>query len=87
MSCDNHTFDYIVIDKDLAKIQERCDECRLVLVCHTDNHIFNNSTRKNLGIRTVKTCARAFVKMFVIEKKGEIEVSLSSMLGDLQCTI
>jgi len=59
----------------------------LVLVCHTDNHIFNNSTRKNLGIRTVKTCARAFVKMFVIEKKGEIEVSLSSMLGDLQCTI
>jgi hypothetical protein len=41
----NHTLDYIAVDKYLAKVQERCDECRLVLVCHTDSHILNYSTR------------------------------------------
>ena len=34
----------IAVDKYLAKIQERCDECRLVLVCHTDSYILDNIT-------------------------------------------
>jgi hypothetical protein len=42
---DNYSLDYIAFDKYLAKVQERCYERRLVLVCHIDSHILNNSAR------------------------------------------
>jgi hypothetical protein len=42
---DSHSLDYIALHKYLAKVQERCDECRLVLVCHIDSYILDNITR------------------------------------------